>query len=540
MKRYLFGILLFVFVFALAGCYSCETWNNLWGTGPVEPSAAHKFFFDSDCKPITAKAPAHKPAPKLVIRKAEPAPVTGKCGASSTSRSLPCENCGVVKITKKMPAQVALNAPFSYEIMVSNLTRNLVTDVVVTEVVDSKFKYSSSSPSANARGNELVWTMAELDAGQTKTIKVTGMATGTECVKTCATVEYLVPACASVQVVQPALKLVKVAPSEVTLCEPIPVKITVTNTGTGMAKDVKVTDNLPAGLTTDDGKRSVTLDAGTLAAGQSKTFTMNLKAGKTGKYVNTASATSSDGLRAQASTTTVVRQPVLAITKSAPEKRYLGRNVTFDITVSNKGDADAKNTVVEDAIPSGTKFVSATGGGQLTGEKVTWNLGTLKPGASRKVSLTVMPSDAGRVSNIAKATAVCTDGVSSAASTMISGIPAVLLEVIDLDDPVELGSNTTYVITATNQGSMAGTNIKIECTLEDNEQFVSASGATRGSAIGNKVVFEPLSSLAPKAKATWRVVVKAVKEGDVRFKVTMNTDQITRPVEETESTNLYE
>jgi hypothetical protein len=54
------------------------------------------------------------------------------------------------------------------------------------------------------------------------------------------------------------------------------------------------------------------------------------------------------------------------------------------------------------------------------------------------------------------------------------------------------------------------------------------------------VKFFPLSSLAPKAKAAWRVVVRAVRPGDVRFKVVLNVDQLTRPVEETESTHLYE
>ena len=147
---------------------------------------------------------------------------------------------------------------------------------------------------------------------------------------------------------------------------------------------------------------------------------------------------------------------------------------------------------------------------------------------------------AGTVRNVAKATATCAEGVSASAQTSIEGIPAVLLEVIDLNDPIEVGGNETYVITATNQGSMADTNIAIVCTLEENETYVSSSGATTGRAEGNKVVFQPLASLAPKAQAQWKVVVKAVKAGDVRFKVTMNTDQLTRPVEETESTNLYE
>jgi len=193
-----------------------------------------------------------------------------------------------------------------------------------------------------------------------------------------------------------------------------------------------------------------------------------------------------------------------------------------------------------DTLPAGAKFVSATGGGQMTAGKVTWKLGTLAAGSSKKLSVTVMPEKSGTYTDVATATATCAEGVRASAQTVIAGIPAVLLEVIDIEDPIEIGSNTTYVIVATNQGSSDGTNISIVCTLEENAQYVSSSGATTGRAQANQVVFQPLTRLAPKAKATWRVVVKAVKPGDVRFKVTMNTDQITRPVEETEATHLYE
>jgi uncharacterized repeat protein (TIGR01451 family) len=151
-----------------------------------------------------------------------------------------------------------------------------------------------------------------------------------------------------------------------------------------------------------------------------------------------------------------------------------------------------------------------------------------------------MPNKAGTITNYVTAAATCAEGVRASVKTSVAGIPAVLLEVIDIDDPVEIGGQTTYVITATNQGSSPGTNISIVCTLEENEQYVSSSGATRGTLADDTVTFTPLRSLAPKAKATWRVVVKAVKAGDVRFKVTMNTDQITRPVQETEATHLYE
>ena len=152
----------------------------------------------------------------------------------------------------------------------------------------------------------------------------------------------------------------------------------------------------------------------------------------------------------------------------------------------------------------------------------------------------MIPADKeGTYENTATAKAECASSVSASASTAVKGIAAILLEVIDVDDPIELGTNETYVITVTNQGTSAGTNIKIVCTLEDNVEYVSASGPTTANVKDSVVTFGPLPRLAPRAKATWRVVVKAVKAGDVRFKVTMTSDQLRRPVEETESTEMY-
>ena len=119
------------------------------------------------------------------------------------------------------------------------------------------------------------------------------------------------------------------------------------------------------------------------------------------------------------------------------------------------------------------------------------------------------------------------------------GIAAILLEVIDVTDPIEIGDNETYEIAVTNQGSDYSTNIRITCTLEDTMQYVSSSGPTKGTLDAKTVTFDPLASLAPKAKTTWKVVVKALSAGDVRFKVEMIEDCLKRPVEETEATNFY-
>jgi uncharacterized repeat protein (TIGR01451 family) len=459
------------------------------------------------------------------------------CGPSEVSAVF--SSSGVIRLDRKMPAEVRLNEPFTYEIQVTNMMDTAVTDVVLSEQLADNYTYQSSTPSAKVEGNTLIWTMSKLKEKNSAAVKVTGMATEARGLTPCATVTFKISACANVKVVEPKLQLKKTAPAEVLVCDPINIQLIVSNNGTGATDDVRIVDTLPQGLTTTDGKREIVINAGTLTAGQSKQFNATLRAEKTGQYINKAVATAGD-LTSEASTTTVVQQPVLTITKSAPEMRYLGKSITYDITVSNTGDAPASQLVVEDAVPAKTKFISATNDGKLSAGKVVWNLGTLNINEKRTVSMTVMPASIGTVRNTATAAAVCAEGVTSSASTNIAGIPAILLELMDTDDPVQIGGQTTYVIVATNQGSSPGTNIKIECMLEDNEQYVSSAGATNGSAAGNIVTFVPLPSLAAKAQATWRVTVKAVKAGDVRFTTVMTSDQLTRPVQETEATNLYE
>jgi len=537
-SRVLSVIVLLAVASVVSGCYSCESYHKWKGTGRVPADIEDKVYWSPECKAWAAaqhNPPPVRPKPAPPKPKPEPA---SECGPYTVSRTYPSQ--GVIRLEKTMPKQVQVNAAFDYSIRATNLTDMLVDNVVVTERLASNFKFASATPAAKKGDSVLTWALGSLEPNASKEITVSGSATDTGCLTHCATVTYVVPACANVQVLQAKLRLVKTAPEEVLLCDTIPVKFVVTNAGTGWARNVTITDKLPEGLLTTAGTNQLAFDAGTLAAGQSKQFTANLKASKAGKYENVATASSAAGLKAEARTTTVVREPVLAITKTGPKRLYLGRSVTYEITVTNRGDGIAKNTVLEDTVPAGVTTVRASNGAKVSGSKLIWELGNLAPKASKKVSITYTPTKAGTVSDAATAVAYCAPKVTAKAQTAVAGIPAVLLEVIDLEDPIPVGENVTYEITATNQGSAPGTNIRITCILEDVVSYVSSSGATRGSLAGDKVTFAPLDSLAPKTKATWRVVVKVAKPGDARFHVRMDLDEFDRPVEETEATHLYE
>jgi len=447
-----------------------------------------------------------------------------------------------IAIQKDATPRATVNEVFAYDIVVSNPSQVPANDVVVTDPLPAGVEFVSSTPSAQLSGQTLSWSLGSLAGGASQTISVKVKSGKSGRYDNCADVRAAMGLsardCADTLITQPALELQKTCPPEVTLCDEFTYTITVRNRGDGDATNVRVSESMPSGVETEDGRTSLTFDAGTLEPGQAKQASVNVRAKQPGEYKNTATATGDGGLTAEASCTTLVRQPVLKVTKTGPDKRYVGRPLEYQVTVANTGDTAARDTMLIDTLPAGASVQNISDQGSQSGNQVTWNLGTLEPGQSRTVSMTLRAESRGVLRNSAVARAFCAED-SAETQTEVEGIPAVLLEVVDLADPIEVGQNETYEIVVTNQGSADGTNIRVVATLADEQEYVSGTGPTPGTAAGKVVTFAPLPVLAPQAKATYRVTAKAAKAGDVRFKITMIMDQIGRPVEETESTNQY-
>jgi uncharacterized repeat protein (TIGR01451 family) len=539
MKR-LLNISFLLMMFILFGCHNKKAQENIWGIRPVdttEAGFARQPLPEQELKPV-AMAPGQAVQgafrPDLVA--------VGESGANMVSMTYPSASYGIIQVDKAMPREVRLKQPFDYTIRITNLTDAMLTNVIVTEALPSGFKLIGANPSAQQKEeNKLVWKIDSFQPKTAKQITVSGMGTSMENLENTTTVSYAVQVRANVNIVQPKLELEVKAPSTVLLCDPIPLDFVVTNLGNGSAQNIRIVNTLPAGLQTIDGKSEVVYDISTLVAGQSQQFSTQLRATRTGIFINKAVVSSASGLMAEsASIVTTVCQPRLTMVMTGPSKQYLDRPLDYEITVNNRGDGPAKNTIVENAVPAGATSVEATSGANLSGTKLVWQLGTIEPEASKRVRISYVPTKAGNITNTASVTAYCAEAATAFMQTFVTGLPAVRMDVIDLEDPIEVGRNTTYIITVTNQGTAADTNIRIICSLEDRVQYISSAGDTAGLLMGNTINFAPLHSLAPKAKAVWRVVVKGVRPGDIRFKVTMSSDQLARPVEQTEATHIYE
>lgn len=449
-----------------------------------------------------------------------------------------------IRISKNCVGAVAINDNFDYQIAVTNDSRTAATNVVLSDPLPSGVQYVSSNPPGSVSGNTISWNLGTVEAGQTvnATITVKAIAEGTHenCADVRADSNLSDRACCRTTVTAPALKLELVCDQAGLVCRELCSTVTVTNTGQAVARNIVINVKLPAGLMTTDGKSEMSFGAPSLEPGRSRQARFCTKTDRAGTYEIMANATADNVPAMDQRCAMSFSEVQLAVSKSAPGERYIGRPIKYDITVTNPGSTEARGVVLVDTPPSGMSLSSASDGGQVSGGRVTWQLGNMAPGASRTVSVNGTCNAAGDFKNSACATAECAQDCGES-SVVVKGIAAILLEVVDNPDPVEVGTETTYTITVTNQGSTDGKNIIVECTLPAEEEFVNAGGATTASNSGKSVIFAALPNLAPKARASWTVTVRGVGQGDVRFKTTMKSDFMTGPpVEETESTHIYE
>ncbi len=338
---------------------------------------------------------------------------------------------------------------------------------------------------------------------------------------------------------QPELILVKSAPAEAGLCAPFELKLVYRNVGSVPATQVRLVDPLPDGLKTTAGESEITIDVGTLRPGQGREVRIPVLATRAGLFINVARLTCAEGNPVEATAATAVHAAVLKLDCSAPAQVLAGRPLTVCLTVHNAGDGSEGKAVATLPVPDGATVVSSTEGGTAANGVVTWEIGELAPGASREVCATFSRRELGPVNFAPSVRGACGPAVTGACASRVNGIAAILLEVIDLEDPIEVGKEVTYEIRVTNQGSATGTNVHLRCTLPASQQFVSGTGPTPVKAEGNTLTMDVLPSLEVKTVSTWRVVVKALAEDDARFQVELHSDQFERPIRENESTQQY-
>jgi uncharacterized repeat protein (TIGR01451 family) len=339
---------------------------------------------------------------------------------------------------------------------------------------------------------------------------------------------------------RPELTVKHSGPQKVLVGETVLLDITITNPGSGAATGVVLEENIPEGLSHAAG-RELEYEVGSLKPGESRRLQLTLKAAKAGIIENTIYLRGEGNLIAQDTITMEVIAPSLEVSLSGPKLRYLEREATYDVSVANPGTATAREIELVTYLPKGMRFVSADHKGQYEAQNhaVYWSLEELPPQQSGVAKLTLLPLETGeqRLSVEGRAEMGLMD--SSEKLVQVEGLAELQFSIVDEADPVEVGSETTYVIQLNNRGSSAATDIRMQIGLPPEMKPVGGEGPTKVVIEGPQVSVDPLARLGPGEQAQYKIRVSGLAAGAHRFQVQLLSAETPVPVTKEEVTRVY-
>jgi uncharacterized repeat protein (TIGR01451 family) len=314
----------------------------------------------------------------------------------------------------------------------------------------------------------------------------------------------------------------------------------VANDGPSDAIGVTLSDVLPAGVSlvsaqpgqgSCGGTTAISCSLGTVTAGGDVLVEIQVIPSTPGSLTDTASVSSGvhdpDTSNNDAAVTVTVTGPEadLALTLTAnPHPVLVGQVLTYTLTVSNAGPADATGVTLSDLLPAGVTLVSAqpSQGSCAGAATLSCSLGTVAVGGDASIAIQVIPNQAGDITD----TASVTSGVDD--PDLTNNIASVTVIVYTGQEPrsdlsltkrtnavrVSVGAQFTYVLTASNAGPDDATGVVVTDPLPSGLTLVSVT-STQGDCGGTATITCDLGTLADGASAEITLTVRAESTGEM-------------------------
>lgn len=493
-------------------------------------------------EPARAAEPPARPSRPQGQPRATTASLDQVAGAGRPGpRKLEGPQSPALTVVKKAPAELQVGKPAAFEVTVRNVGTAPATRVEVRDEVPVGARlHDTSPPAAVGRGGELVWSLGALAPGDEVRVVMQIIPETEGELGSVATATFSAEASARSLVTRPRLAVAVKGPQRVHAGDEAVFLVRVTNTGTGLATGVLLEDALPEGFEHPAGAQ-LEYEVGPLPPNQSHDLELRVRATRPGPVTNLIVARGEGELFAEARSEVEIVAPAIQVGVNGPKRRFLDRQATYVVSISNPGTAPARDVALTTYLPDGLQFVAANNQGQYDPKTraVHWLLDELPQGETGMVELTTMPVSAGNHTLVVEGVAERGVGDKLEQPVVVEGVAAILFEVVDVDDPIEVGGQTSYEIRVTNQGSKAATNVQLAALLPPEMKALDAEGPARHQLDERRVIFDPLPRLAPKADATFRVRVQALAAADARVHVQVRTDEMQSEVTKEESTQIY-
>lgn len=276
-----------------------------------------------------------------------------------------------VKMTGPETALIGDEVAFQIEVANSGTTR--LERVVLRDRLPAGLHHP--------QGREIEADIGALEPGEVRAIvlrtKATGSGTQANTIRAVAEIDGAIQqtggpkppaveltATATVHVGEPNLRVKQAGPKHCQLRTESIFTVEVSNTGTAICRNVRVTDRLPPNLefvaASDDGHydpaaRTVSWALGALDFGTQRMLTVKTRASRTGECMNSVAARADGDIQAQSDlpirieSTPALSLEILELDNPAPTRK----DVTYEIRVLNQGSAPCTNLQISMTLPEG-------------------------------------------------------------------------------------------------------------------------------------------------------------------------------------------
>ena len=469
---------------------------------------------------------------------------TGWSKATSTpgSRQFEGSQNPSLEIHKRAPQEVQVGVAATFTAVVRNVGNATAFDVQVTDAIPKGSRFVRAFPEAQRVGNDgLAWNLGELAAGQEATISMEIVPETEGEIGSVASVKFAAQASVRTISTQPRLSIKQTAVAEMLGGDSATIIIDVTNSGTGVARDVRLEEDVPKVFRHVTGAVALQQDVGDLAPGESMRFEIELMALSAGKVSNVVRATSANCATAESAYPIEVKAPKLQLQIVGPKLRHLERPAPYEAVIENIGTATAKDLYITARLPRGMNFISASNEGTYLPDQhsVAWNLLELAAGAKAKTEMVLLPVEEGRFS-----IAMTSDGEGVRAEptereVIVEGQSELTFEIDDDNDPIEVAGMTTYSIRINNIGTRPDAQVRLVVEAPEGASIEQVNSPMKYDVNGRQVIFAPIPSLASKQQVVVKVGVKHTREGTQVLRASLQSQLRAVPVIKDESTQVY-
>lgn len=428
------------------------------------------------------------------------------------------------------------------DLIVKNIGPNTVVQVAIDALFPADVRLTSAEPRPAINNERLTWAIDQIAAGEEKKITIKLIPASRNDIGAVAQVRFTATSAAAFSVSEPLLKInVKSSAKEFLLGDPASQMVTVTNPGTGTAQDVKIEAKLSDGLEHATREDRLVIEVGPIGPGESRTYRLGLTTIKGGPQSVSVVATSST----EASSTDTIKfdviSPSLKVAVEGPSLRYKGRVAKYNLTITNDGSLANNNIHVSQSLAEGFKFIAADHSGKhdASSNSVNWFVGRLEPGESAVVACELRALQIGEFTHTVQVVSDTGVQADSKIETRVDGIASLTMEVVDLDDPVETGSETGYEIRLKNDGSKAATDVVVACDLSAGMDLLDTKAPVDQVLEGRQLTFSPIEQIAPGGQVTIRILTKVVRDGSHRLRVRLTSGSLPEPMILEEVTRAY-